>query len=87
VFKLVSKTGIGTYVAEVPIQDLDISMNDLERYELVVSSPNAGDKEQASVSPIDDLGVFILEEVAHLGPASENELRNVFDDLALRFRW
>ena len=58
-------------------------MNDLERHELVVRSTNPGNEEQAGISPIDDFGILILEEVAHPRPACKDELRDVLDDLGL----
>ena len=101
-----------THVSEIPIQDFDVAVDDLERYEFVVSRRNATDEEERSVSPVDDLGIckgkerrsstttcgtrgqncqrvkvgwikctLVFQDVTHLGPPREHELRHVLDDL------
>ena len=49
-----------TYVTEVPIQNLNITMNDLQRDEFVIAGSNTGDEEERGISPIDHLGICIL---------------------------
>lgn len=71
------------HVAKVSIQHLDVSMDDLERHQLVVALADSRDKEERCVSPIHDFAVLVLEEVAHPRPSSEHELCDIFGDLEL----
>lgn len=48
---------MGAHVSEIPIQDFDVTMDDLERHEFVVSRRHPAHEEKRSVSPVDDLGI------------------------------
>ena len=43
------------HVPEIPIQDFDVTMNDLQRREFVISRRDPAHEEEGSVSPINDL--------------------------------
>ena len=47
----------GTHVPEIPIQYFDVTMDDLQRREFVVSRRDPTHEEKGSVSPVDDLGI------------------------------
>jgi hypothetical protein len=46
-----------THVAEIPVENLYVSVDDLERDELVVSWGYRADEEERGVAAVDDLGV------------------------------
>ena len=73
-----------THISKVSVQHLYVTVDDLERDELVVALRDARDEEERRVPAVHDLGVLVLEEVAHARAAREDELRDVLDDLRLR---
>ena len=48
----------GTHIPEIPIQYFDVTMDDLQRREFVVSRRDPAHEEKRSVSPVDDLGIY-----------------------------
>lgn len=47
-----------THVAEIPVEHLYVSVDDLERDELVVSWGYRADEEERGIAAVDDFGVF-----------------------------
>jgi hypothetical protein len=47
-----------THVAEIPVENLYISVDDLERDELVVSWGYRADEEERGIAAVDDFGVY-----------------------------
>ena len=56
-FVLGSWVGGRTHIPEIPVQDFDVAVNDLQRRELVVSRRDSTHEEERSVSPVDNLGI------------------------------
>lgn len=48
-----------THVSKVPVKDLDVAMDDLERDEFVVGVGDRGDEEQGSVTTVNDFRVYL----------------------------
>lgn len=46
-----------THVAEIPVENLYVSVDDLERDELVVSWGYRADEEERGIAAVDDFGV------------------------------
>lgn len=46
-----------THISKVSVQHLDVSVDDLQRDQLVISRTNPANEEQGRISPVDDLGV------------------------------
>ena len=46
-----------TYIAEIPVQHLNIAVYYLQCYQFVVIRADATDEEQGGVSPVHDLGI------------------------------
>jgi hypothetical protein len=51
-----------THIPKVPVKDLDITVDNLERDELVVSRGHGRDKEEGGVAAVDDLCVWAVSE-------------------------
>ena len=51
-----------THVPEIPIQDFDITMDDLQRREFVIPRRDPTHEEKGGVSPVDDLGIYNEKE-------------------------
>lgn len=47
-----------TYITEVPIEHLDISMYSLQRDQLVVAGRNGADEEERGISSVNDFRVW-----------------------------
>lgn len=70
-------------VTVVLVHLFDVTVDDFEGYELVVIGGAAGNEEKRGISAVDDLSVFILEEIAHPCSSGEDKLGYIFDDLGL----
>jgi hypothetical protein len=53
----VTSVKVWSHIAKVAIQNLNVAVYDLERYELVVLLTYSSDKEERGIPAIDDLGV------------------------------
>ena len=71
--------------SEVLVQDLDISVDDLQRPELVVGLVHGEAEEEAGVPLVHDAHVFVLDEVAHLLFPLEDHSRQFPDDFLFVF--
>lgn len=80
------QTRKATYVPEVPIQHLDIAMNNLQCDQFIVILLNSTHEKERCIAAIDDLRVLVLEKVAHAGPARKDKLCHVLDNLGLTLR-
>ena len=71
--------------SEIFVQDLDVSVDDLQGPELVVRLVHGEAEEEAGVALVDDTHVFVLDEVAHLLLPLENHSCQLPDDFLLVF--
>ena len=71
--------------SEIFVQDLNVSMNDLQRSELVVCLVHGEAEEEAGVPLVHYAHIFVLNEVAHLLFPLEDHPRQLSDDFLLVF--
>ena len=69
--------------SEVFVQNLDVSVDDLQRPELVVRLVHGETEEEAGVALVHDAHVFVLDKVAHLLFPLEYHSRQLPDDFLL----
>lgn len=61
-----------TCVAKIPIENLDITMYNFQRDQLVVSRRNGADEEQRGITSVNDLGVCVVRLQSTPHPSSTN---------------
>ena len=71
--------------SEVFVQDLDVSVDDLQGSELVVRLVHGEAEEEAGVALVDNAHIFVLDEVGHLLLPLENHSCQLSDDFLLVF--
>ena len=71
--------------SEIFVQDLNVSVNDLQRSELVVRLVHGEAEEEAGVALVHYAHIFVLNEVAHLLFPLEDHPRQLSDDFLLVF--
>ena len=71
--------------SEIFVQDLDVSVDDLQGPELVVRLVHGEAEEEAGVPLVDYAHVFVLNEVTHLRFSLENHPCQLSDDFLLVF--
>ena len=53
-----------THIPEISIQDLHISMDNLQSYQLIVRGPDTADKEQRGISSVYNLRIYVACSLA-----------------------
>ena len=71
--------------SEIFVQDLNVSVNDLQRSELVVCLVHGEAEEEAGVPLVHYAHIFVLNEVTHLLFPLEDHPRQLSDDFLLVF--
>lgn len=69
-------------VSEVLVEDLDEGVNELEHDELVVGLVDDHDEVETGVTLVDYLVVLVVDEVAHFGFPSDDQLVDLTSRLA-----
>lgn len=47
-----------THIPEVPVKDLNVTMDNLERNELIITLADSANEEQRRISAVHNLGVY-----------------------------
>jgi len=62
------------YIAEIFIKDLYEGVNEFKDDELVIVFVDDGDEVETGVSLVDDLVLFVVNEIAHFGFPGDDQL-------------
>jgi hypothetical protein len=73
-------------ISEVLVEYLHEALHEFEDDEFVLVLVDDGDEVETGVSFVDDLVLFVVEEVAHLGVARDDELVDLRGEGSTSFR-
>lgn len=75
-----------THVSEVLVQYFDEALHEFEDDELILILVDDGDEVETGVSLVDDLVLFVVQEVAHLGVTRDHQLVHLRGGSTTSFR-
>jgi hypothetical protein len=74
------------HISEVLVQYFYEALHEFEDDQLILVLVNDGDEVQTGVSLVDDLVLFVVQEIAHLGVASDHQLVHLRGGRGTSFR-